>query len=91
MKIKDLQIDRSGGATHKCMKGKHGGKWIVAGEWWVEANDAKIHWVAGKKSRRDDDQNGRTRNLACAVLPRFKKEEYRIRYYLSSEKLKTVD
>jgi len=36
---------------------------------------------------RDDR---RTKDLASAVLLRFKEKEYRIRYYLSSEKLKTV-
>ena len=38
-----------------------------------------------------NDQDGGQRTSLSAVLLRFKEKEYRIRYYLSSEKLKAVD
>jgi len=79
MKIKDLQIDRSGGAIHKCMKTPTGSgqapggeKWVVDGGYCVEASSAKTHWAAGKKGWRRDDRDRRTKDLAFAVLLRFK-------------------
>ena len=42
MKIKDVQIDQSGGATHKYMKTKGGQNRRAAG----------THWAAGKRKDR---------------------------------------
>ena len=45
----------------------------------------------GEEGLAEGRSDRRTKDLAFAVLLRSKKEGYRMRYYLSSEKLKAVD
>ena len=48
MEIKDLQIDASGGAIHKCMKRKGGGKRVVDGGYSGIEQDRLVAPVGGK-------------------------------------------
>ena len=84
LKTKEVQIDTSGGAIHKCMKTGDGGKWVVSGGSWVvrrrESAGADTHLVAGQR-----------REAAGALSVEPWVRDYRMRYYLSSEKLNVLD
>jgi hypothetical protein len=83
MKTKERQVDGAGGAIHKCMKTPTGSGQAPGGQ------NRRASNCVGREGEGRWEQ--RTKDLAFAVLLRFKQAKYRMRYYLSSEKLKAVD
>ena len=72
-----LQIDPSGGAIRKCMK-------TPTGLGRRRAGKIGASGIASEGDGKDGGNSGQRTSLS-AVLLRFKKKEYRMGYYLSSE------
>ena len=89
MKIKETSAKKSAKRVKESATVRNGGPCVAC--WAVRIERLRTHGVAGRKGWSRGGQDRRAKGLAFAVLLRFKKKKYRIRYYLSSEKLKVVD